>query len=226
MRRSINAFTVLATGKIPSVQEDWERNKRIDKQILKMESINPSCMDRIIHAISLANLRSQKTMFSKAVEELAQMLMEPYSTNNEEPELLEFEDLTQRLRDEYLNGSSNFLRHPNGKMIEIGTFLFSMKYAIQDGKVYEKNVGPLHHMKRTKKSKRMKVLWSYPYAKVYKSLEEYAEEHYGIAYNEEHGGYGIYYNPKLARSGKAESSGRIHVGMCCQKKGRCLGHYA
>lgn len=189
-------FTVLVTGDIPVVQEDWERNKRIEEKIQELESMRPVRMDVVLHAICLAELRSRKTMFSRKVEELAEMIMEPYSMDICDPEQLEFEDHTQIVKNEFQNGCSTFLRFPNGKTVEIGNYPFYWKYVVQDGKVYEKNSGPLHQMKRTKRSKKIKVMLSYPYSKVYKSLDEYAEDRYGFVYDEEHGGYGIYFNPK------------------------------
>lgn len=194
-------FTVLVTGDIPAVQEDFERNKRIEGNIKELESMHPVRMDAVLHAICLAELKSRKTMFSRKVEELVDSIMEPYSIYECDPKQLEFEDQTQMLMDKFQNGCSDFLRFPNGKTVEIGEFPFYWKYAVKDGKVYEKNVGPLHHMKRTKHSKKMKALLSYPYSKVYKSLDEYAEERYGLDFDEEHGGYGIYYNPKSRYDG-------------------------
>lgn len=193
-------FTVVVTGNIPVVQEDMKRNRKVEECIQKLESMNPSKgMETVVHAIYLAEMRSSKTAFSKNVRALVDEIMEPYSLNTDDPELLEFEDHTPQLKEEYQTGCSNFLCFPNGVRVNIGNYPYYGKFVVRDGKVYERKAGPLQHMKRTKSAKKMKVLLSYPYAKAYKSLAEYVEGCSGCV--EENGQYGLYFNPNARHDG-------------------------
>ena len=59
---------------------------------------------------------------------------------------------------------------------------------IRNGKVFQREAGPLKHEKRTKRAKRMRALPDYPRKKLYASFADYAENGRGFSYDEEHGG--------------------------------------
>lgn len=149
------------------------------------------------------SLRSTKTQFSRKVEELAEEIMEPYSQYTDDPYQLIFEDHTQRLMDKFQNGCMDCIKFPNGRVVAVGEYPYYRKYAVHNGKVYERAAGYLHHMKRTKSAKRMKALPAYPISKIYKSFSEYAEEYCGYEFDKEHNGYGIYINPNTRHNGYA-----------------------
>ncbi len=142
-----------------------------------------------------SEVRMHSTTFSDAMANEVDAVMEPYSCNTDNPEYLEFEDKTEEYREAYENETVNLVRFPNGTVLTDRQYAFFHKYEIVDGRLYERNWGPLHHRKRTKRCKRMQVRMDVPCSEFYDTFEEFVEEEYGTPYVEEQKAYGYYYNP-------------------------------
>ncbi len=186
-------FRTLVTVGIPPVVEDEALNMEVRAAIDGLESKKQPDRDSILIEFFLSTLLGKTTSFARAVAQSVAEVMEPYSCDPPE-EYLEFDDRTDMLRSEY-EQSVDCLRLPEGKIVELCSYPYYRKYSIIDGKVYQKNAGPLHHEKRTKKAKRITALPNYPRTRIYKSFKEYAEDYRGYSFDEKQQAYGFYCNP-------------------------------
>lgn len=143
--------------------------------------------------LTLCSLMGRTTNFARQLVGEVEEVMAPYSAEPSE-EYMEFADMTEELKADYAK-SVDCLKLPNGKIVECGSYPYFSKYSIVDGKVSQNKVGPLHHTRRTKQSRKIQYLPNYPRQKVYKTFEKYAEDYRGYEYNEEEKGYGFYCNP-------------------------------
>ncbi len=189
-------YATLITMEIEYCEEDMARAAGAAKLIQeleekKKENQGPHAMLDIYQ--SEVNMRS--TAFSNRMADEVDAVMEPFYCDTENPEYLEFEDKTEEYRETYENETVNLVRFPNGTVLAEHQYAVCRKYEIMDGKLYERNWGPLHHRKRTKKCKKMQVIEHVPYSKFYKSFGEFVREEYGIPYWEDQDAYGYYYNP-------------------------------
>jgi len=186
-------FRTLLIADIPPICEDEDRNQKISKLISELERKKQLNADADAFDIYLGILENGATSFSRAVAEYVAEIMEPYSAEPSE-EYLEFCDETDSLQEEYAQ-RVDCLKLPNGRIVEYKDYPYYFEYSIKDGKVYQKNAGPLHHEKRTKKAKKITFLHGIPRSKIYKSFNEFAENRCGFSFNEEHQAYGSYWNP-------------------------------
>lgn len=123
-------------------------------------------------------------------------IMDFYAEEPVNPEYLSFNDYTEDLRKDY-ESTVDCIRLPQGKIVEASSYPLRCRFVVRDGKVFQREAGPLKHEKRTKKARRMKVLPDYPRKKLYADFKEYAGKIRGFSYNEEHGGYGYISNPNV-----------------------------
>lgn len=128
-------------------------------------------------------------------ESLAVDRLEPYCENTEDPAYLSFIDMTEEGRTVYDNQCVDCVRMPGGRIISCYYPEFSDLYELYDNKVYKRRYGPLHHRKRTAKAKKILPLPDYPLKKLYTSFDDFMENYYGCARDEETGRYGFYRNP-------------------------------
>lgn len=136
----------------------------------------------------------RSTAFSNRMTEEVNTVMAPFYCETDNPDYLEFEDKTEEYRKAYETETVNLVRFPNGTILTERQYAVWHKYEIVNGRLYERNWGPLHHRKRTKMCRRMQVEENVPYSKVYQSFEEFVKEEYGTPYFEEQGVFGYYYN--------------------------------
>lgn len=171
---------VLGDIVILSLLEDCkiEKNKNPDNFILDMY---------------IEKLNGRINAFSREVDAALFSIMYPYGQDSEE--FWDFEDCTEELQDKYENATVDCIKLPNGKIVSIHNYPLYNKFVIQNGLVYKKHFGQLKRAKRNKQAKRMKAFPKFPYRKLYKTLGDFAEEEYGMSYDEEHNGYGYSYNP-------------------------------
>lgn len=128
------------------------------------------------------------------VEDLLDDLLAPYEECPNDPDYLEFVDMEESARLEYLTQTMLCVKMPDGRILPAYSGVFSVLYEIYDGKVYKRRFGHLHHRKRTKKAKRIKLV-DCPLRKQFPNLKDYMEDYCGYQYSEEEGAYGYYYNP-------------------------------
>ena len=187
-------FLTLAILEIPEVREDKELDKQIVEALKELELQKQIETKNFMLDFTIGRFQNLQSSFSRAVNDGVSELMYPYCASMEDPEYLEFDDRTEKLREEY-KSAVDCIKLPQGTIVEqYGDPLWG-RFIIRDGKVFQRGAGPLHHEKRTKKAKRMIALSNYPRRKLYKSFEEYAEERCGFSFDEKHQGYGYYYNP-------------------------------
>ena len=187
-------FLTLAILEIPEVREDKELDKQIVEALKELELQKQIETKNFMLDFTIGRFQNLQSSFSRAVNDGVSELMYPYCESLEDPEYLEFEDRTEKLREEY-ESVVDCIKLPQGTIVEqYGDPLWG-RFVVRDGKVFQRDAGPLHHEKRTKKAKRMVALPNYPRKKLYKSFEKYAEERCGFSFDEKHQGYGYYYNP-------------------------------
>ena len=187
-------FLTLAILEIPEVREHKELDKQIVEALKELELQKQIETKNFMLDFTIGRFQNLQSSFSRAVNDGVSELMYPYCESLEDPEYLEFEDRTEKLREEY-ESVVDCIKLPQGTIVEqYGDPLWG-RFVVRDGKVFQRDAGSLHHEKRTKKAKRMVALPNYPRKKLYKSFEKYAEERCGFSFDEKHQGYGYYYNP-------------------------------
>lgn len=188
-------FRTLVTVDIPPVVEDEIKNQAVAEVITGLKSERQEDKKNLLIDFFLSTLYGKTTSFARAVSQSVTDIMEPYSADPPD-EYLEFCDKTDMLQTEY-EQRVDCLKLPEGKMVEILSPYYHYRFCIIDGKVYQKDAGPLHHPKRTKKAKRIESVLNYPRKKLYKSFQEYAEDVRGYNFDEKHQAYGFYWNPNV-----------------------------
>lgn len=179
-------FRTLAVVKIPEMTGDATENKPAENAAFSSAELPQFLMDT----------HDDKTdSFPSQVIACVDEIMEPYYVSTEDPRYLEFFDRTEEMKATFAR-KIDCLKLPNGKIVENYGPPWYLDVTIRDGKVYQRTAGPLKHEKRTRKAKRIAALPDYPMAKLYKSFEDFAENYYGISFDEEHHAYGEYYNLK------------------------------
>lgn len=189
-------YATLVTVEIEHGEEDIVRvigAKKLVQEIEEKKKENPEY--HIMLDIYQSEVKMRSTVFSSRMAEELDTVMEPFYCETDNPDYLEFEDKTEEYRKTYENETVNLVRFPNGTVLTEHQYAVYHKYEIVDGRLYERDWGPLHHRKRTKKCKRMQVMENVPYYKVYQTFEEFVEERYGTSYYEEQKAFGYYYNP-------------------------------
>lgn len=189
-------YATLVTVDIEPSEEDMARVTEAKKLIQELEEKkkeNPK--HHIVLDIYQSEIKMRSTVFSSRMADEVDAVMEPFYSETDNPDYLEFEDKTEEYREAYENETVNLVRFPNGTVLTEHQYAVWHKYEIVDGRLYERNWGPLHHRKRTKMCRRMQVTENVPYSKIYQSFEEFVEEVYGTSYFEEQNAFGYYYNP-------------------------------
>jgi len=193
-------FKTLVTVEVPKLKPNPYVDMYIEKKIelLKGKKKNSKKKNFMLD-IYIEHLNGLRSEFARCVMPLMYEKMEPYNENSDNLKFLEFEDITEELKKEYDERTDciDCIKLPDGRILPSYDYFFRSKFVIhEDGKVYQMNYGQLKHDKRSKKAKKMTVIRNYPFKKLYKTFEEYAEKDRGFIYNEHFGGYGYTYNPK------------------------------
>lgn len=186
-------FKTLVTVCMPTVEEDPHENAAVVQSIELLQDQKKEQAKNIMAEITLCSLMGRTTSFARQLVAAVEEVMAPYSAEASE-EYMEFADMTEELKSDYAK-SIDCLKLPNGKIVECGSYPYFSKYSIVDGKVSQNKVGPLHHTRRTKQSRKIQYLPNCPRQKLYKTFEKYAGDYRGYEYNEEEKGYGFYCNP-------------------------------
>lgn len=195
-RMIIMHYATLVTVEIESCEEDMVRVIGARSLIQEIEEQKKENLEHhIMLDIYQSEVKMRSTVFSNRMAEETDTVMEPFCSETDNSDYLEFEDKTEEYRKTYENETVNLIRFPNGTVLTEHQYAVWHKYEIADGRLYERDWGPLHHRKRTKKCKRMQVMENVPYYKVYQTFEEFVEERYGTPYYEEQKAFGYYYNP-------------------------------
>lgn len=145
-------FKTMVAVNIAPIVEDEKRNQEIRDMIQKLSD---SRSEKVNHMLEwqISRLRSKVTGFSSAVDDMVSEVMEPYFQDTRNPDYLEFFDMTAELREDY-NSTTDCIKLPEGKIVQLDRPPYYTNYIIQDGKVFQQQAGKLHHQKRTKKAKK------------------------------------------------------------------------
>lgn len=190
-------FITLVTVEVPELQENPIEDKIVEEELKSLKEKRKTAKDTIMIDIFAEHLSGRRTEFARCVMELMYNKMEPYNEQTEDPDFLEFEDMTESLKKEYESERTNCIKLPDGRILPADDWIFHGKFVIhEDGIVYQNNCGQLKHDKRSKKAKKMSAILNYPYKKIYKYFDDFAENYKGISYNEDFKGYGYTYNPQ------------------------------
>ena len=185
----------LVTVEVPKgLNENKELVKKIEHQsMMELAAHHASCSpgenDKIMLDILRGRINCRRDPFSAAVDDAVEQKLEPYDENCRNLKYLEFHDENDALKDEWENGTLDCIKTPDGRIIPVSN---QWKFVIHDGKVFERNVGPLRHEKRTKKAKKYTALHEYPIKKAYRTLEEYAEEYQHFVFLEDKKAWGYF----------------------------------
>lgn len=186
----------LVTVDIPEgiTQMNETQSKNLKEDLIRLAAYQEACKSENADSIAMKIIRQRlnctRDAFSAAVDEAVAQRMAPYAAECE-PQYSKFIDETERTTKEYESGTINCIKEPGGKIAPSNYYAF----VIRDGKVFARRAGPLHHEKRTKKSKKYTALPEYPIRKLFSSLKEYAEDYCGLLYDEEKKAYGYFTNP-------------------------------
>lgn len=186
-------FKTLVIVTMPTVEEDPHENAVVVQSIELLQAQKDELAKNFMAEFTLCSLMGRTTNFARQLVGAVEEVMAPYSSEPSE-EYIEFADMTEELRADYAK-SVDCLKLPNGKIVECGSYPYFSKYSIVDGKVSQNKVGPLHHTRCTKQSRKIQYLPHCPRQKVYKTFKKYVEDHRGYEYNEQEKGYGYYCNP-------------------------------
>lgn len=129
------------------------------------------------------------------VERMVTDLLAPYDKNSTDITYIKFNDRTDEGRTAYEQSGIDCVRTPNGRIITCHSYEFHRQYELHDGKVYKRWFGPLHHRKRTKKSKKYFALPNYPFRKLFPTAEAFMTQYCGCKQGKEAGRFGYYANP-------------------------------
>lgn len=186
-------FISLVAVEMPKIKENQAENQEVEKCLEELREAYKQNSKNIVLELQIERLSGLTTEFARALDHSVCEIMKPYDAGTEDPKYLEFDDRTEELEDAYFDGKTDCIRLPNGTILEATSYYFWDRFVISDGKVFQQYAGPLHHMKRTKKAKKMTVLPDYPRTKLFKTFEEYAEER-GVPFDEQKERYGYWYN--------------------------------
>ena len=188
-------FLTLAAVEIPPQEENLVENKWVEEQKKELlEKLGKNEKKDVFLQVMLQQLNHLSTPFSRTVDAAVAEQLEPFSVNTDDPYCLEFVDQTEELEQEY-EGSVDCIRLPQGKIVPLCSGPYRDRFAIRDGKVVERNVGPAHQFRRTRRAKRMQALPCYLFRKVYKDFHQFAEKWVFAEWHEEQQAYGFYSNP-------------------------------
>ncbi len=191
-------FLTLVTVKVGKVHEGPEIDTIIKmkaEEIKKeMEGKENDLSCSVFGKIALSRAQHLSNAFARRVEELVCKAMEPYWEQTDNPNYLEFVDYTEEVLNEY-GTVKEMVKLPCGRYIFPSEYKFRSRFAIRDGKVFEKDAGPCKHEMRTKKAKKMTVVMR-KMTQQYKTVQGFAEDCFGYRYYEDTGKFGYYTNPK------------------------------
>ena len=165
--RSIMHFRSLLAVYLPEITPDPEWEKDISTAIEELKALYPGIiMDNELHGMRIEGLTNIANAFARELLPVIRNIMESFNCCTEDKRFLEFEDRTAEYLADY-NKHITGVRLPDGRIVEENSRSLWGRFIVKDGLVYQKEWGPLHHPKRSKRAKKMKVLPDYPRRKMY-----------------------------------------------------------
>ncbi len=187
-------FLNLITVDIPTITPQPELDAKVQEEIELLKAVKSE--KNFMADYYIEKLNSRSNAFGRRVDTEIDIKLEPYYEQTENPDYLEFDDRTDELREEYETGKTDCIKFPGGRYYSVDHYMVRNKFIIgEDGLVYQKDFGPLHHPKRSKRAKKMTAYKDFPYKKMYKSFDAFAQKERYFDYNEDYKGYGYLCNP-------------------------------
>ena len=149
-------FLTLAALEISQIQEDKELDNQIAEALKELEIQKQIETKNFMLDLAIVRCQNLQSSFSRTVNDGVSELMYPYCAWLEDPEYLEFDNRTERLREEY-ESVVDCIKLPQGTIVEQYGYPIWGRFVVRDGKVFQRDAGPLHHEKRTKKAKHLSV---------------------------------------------------------------------
>lgn len=187
-------FLTLVPVTVPAQEPDPVKDALVMATLLALKEQAEADPKDFMANIFAADLAGKTTAFGRAVFDAIDAELDPYAVETQNPACSEFVDCTEEIEEEYRTGTIDCVRLADGTVVEQFDYRFRDRFAVKDGKIVQKDFGPLHHKKVSKKSKKMTWLPNYPKRKLYRSEKELAEKYYGYEYNAEEDAYGYYSN--------------------------------
>lgn len=187
-------FLTLVPVTVPTQEPDPVQDALVMATLMALKEKTEADPKNFMSNIFAADLAGKTTAFGRAVFDAIDAELDPYAVESENPASSEFVDCTEEIEEEYRTGTIDCVRLADGTVVEQFDYRFRDRFAVKDGKIVQKDFGPLHHKKVSKKSKKMTWLPNYPKRKLYRSEKELAEKYYGYEYNAEEDAYGYFCN--------------------------------
>ena len=187
-------FLTLVPVTVPTQEPDPIQDALVMATLMALKEKTEADPKNFMSNIFAADLAGKTTAFGRAVFDAIDAELDPYAVESENPACSEFVDCTEDIEEEYRTGTIDCVRLADGTVVEQFDYRFRDRFAVKDGKIVQKDFGPLHHKKVSKKSKKMTWLPNYPKKKLYRSERELAETYYGYDYLPEEDAYGYYSN--------------------------------
>lgn len=164
-----------------SIRDEIDNAFRIKRELLckDIEQKLQEKPDDFMLKFWLKEAQHPANEFERAVEAEIDEKLRPFPEQTEDPEYLEFTDMTEECHTRYEKDTVTAVRFSNGRIVSEYDNNFYKRFVIRDGLVYEKNWGQLKHEKRSKAAKSITVLPDYPVKKLYKDLDAFATENLG-----------------------------------------------
>ena len=129
-------YLTLAAIEIHEVVEDRETDIWIAEILEELKTQKQTDTKNIMLDIESGKWENLQSAFSRAVDSGISDVMYPYYASTEDPEYLEFDNRTEKLREEY-EGVADCIKLPQGTIVEQhGAPLWS-RFIVRDGKVFQ-----------------------------------------------------------------------------------------
>ena len=186
-------FHSLAVVNVPKQKLSPGWDKQYKERLRQLEEVIQKAPDNLLAQIELRHTMGQNNTFAVAVDQEIDALMHPYGSESED--CYEFCDQTEEVQKRFWEGSTDAIRLPEGRIVDLYDPRVWGKFKILNGKVYEERSGRLSLSKRTHKAKKMKVIPDCPFQKIHKTIHNFAIDYFSYEYDEKSEGYGYYCNP-------------------------------
>ena len=147
-------FSTLVAVNVPHVEEDVLENFRANVVLNQLQQLKESGADSVMIKLRIGQIKSRIPTFSREVFSAVEEIMEPYCESTDDPDFLEFYDVTEDISERYKNETCTVIKFSDGRMVFPYDAAFSQKYTLLDGKVFQRDFGQLKHKKRSKRRRK------------------------------------------------------------------------
>ena len=137
-------YNIYLAEKIPAIEENKKESLEVLAEIdrLKPDAAKKEFKENWNARYGIKFLTSRLTSFAREVSDSVCRRLEPFRQDTDDPQYLQFDDMTEELKDEYKNGTTTKVKLPNGTYLEPYLNLDG-GYTVYNGKVYKSEFGQL-----------------------------------------------------------------------------------